>query len=277
MAESQRGASEAAARPSISSGHRADGPAQRVRPAAQGRPAADGAGQRRARRARHAAGQAGRSQAAGRAGDDSAPGEGVRREEGSRLRHRRAGRGPVPHQHLPAARHPRVCLPGHPVRSEDHPGAVPPRGAGGDRAQAARAHSGHRHHRLGQVHRARRHDQPREPEPPGQHHHHRGPDRVPPSRRDVQHLPARGRERYPLLRIGAAARAPAGPGRDPRGRNPRHGDAGHRPQGGGYRPPGLLDAAHHGCDPDAQPHHLVLPAATSTRRSACCWPRRCRR
>ena len=34
------------------------------------------------------------------------------------------GRRPVPHQHLPAARHPRLRLPGHSVRGEDDPGAA---------------------------------------------------------------------------------------------------------------------------------------------------------
>ncbi len=49
-------------------------------------------------------------------------------------------------------------------------------------AAAARAGAGHRAHRLGQVHGARGDDQPHQPEPPGQHHHDRGPDRVPPPR-----------------------------------------------------------------------------------------------
>ena len=68
-----------------------------------------------------------------------------------------------------------------------------PRGARGDRAQAPRADPGHRHHRLGQVDRAGGDDQSRQPEPPGERHHDRGPDRVPAPRRDVQHLAARGR------------------------------------------------------------------------------------
>ena len=46
-------------------------------------------------------------------------------------------------------------------------GAEPAGGAGGDRAQAPRAGSGHRHHRLGQVDGARGDDQPHQPEPPG--------------------------------------------------------------------------------------------------------------
>ena len=107
--------------------HRADGAAQRVRPAAQGGPAAHGPRERRAARAGHAAAQAGRPQGAGRAGHDAAPGQGVRREEGGGLRDRRARRGPVPDQHLPAARHARLRLPRDSLRGEDDPRAhLPP-------------------------------------------------------------------------------------------------------------------------------------------------------
>ncbi len=115
-------------------------------------------------------------------------------------------------------------------------------------------------HRLGQVHRARGDDQPRQPEPAGQRHHDRGPDRVPSPGRDVEHLAARGGQRHPVVRLGAAPRAAAGPRRDPDRRDPRHGDAGHGAQGGGYRPPGVLHAAHHRRHPDHQPGHLVLSA-----------------
>ncbi len=171
------------------------------------------------------------------------------------------GRRPLPDQHLPAARHAGLRLPRHSLRGEDDPRAAPAGGARGDRAQAARPGAGHRRDRLGQVDHAGGDDQPRQPEPPGQHHHDRGPDRVPAPRRDGQHLPARGGQRHPVVRDRAAARAAAGPRRDPDRRDPRPGDAGHRAQGGRHRPPGVLDAAHHRRDPDHQPHHLVLPAA----------------
>ena len=83
--------------------------------------------------------------------------------------------------------------------------APPAAGARGDRAQAPRADPGHRDHRLGQVHRAGRDDQPREPAPPGQRHHDRGSDRVPAPGRDGQHLAARGRKRHAVVRAPRSA------------------------------------------------------------------------
>ena len=181
----------------LQAGHLADGPAQRVRPAAQGGPAPDRAAERRADRAGDAAAQARGPEAARRADHDPAAGEGVRREEGGGLRHRRAGGGPLPHQHLPAARHPRLRLPRHPVRGEDDPGAGTCRRCWRRSPCAPRGLvlvTGR--HRLGQVHLPRGDDQPREPEPPGQRHHDRGPDRVPPPRRECEHLAARGGQRH---------------------------------------------------------------------------------
>ena len=205
----------------LQAGDRADGPAQRLRPPAQGGPGPDRPGQRRSHHAGDAGAQAGGPEAAGGTGHDPAPGEGVCREEGGGLRDRGAGRGPVPHQHLPAARHARLRLPGHPLRGEDHSGAEPAAHAGRDLAQASRAGAGHRHYRLGQVHRARGDDPPRQPQPPLQRDHDRGSDRVPPSRRAVEHLAARGRQRHALLRFGAPARAAAGSRRHPDRRDPR--------------------------------------------------------
>src|SRR5213082_724776 len=72
-------------------------------------------------------------------------------EQGGGLRDRRAGRGPVPHQRLPAARHRGVRLPLDPVRSEDDPGPEPPPGARGDRDQAARAGGRDRGDGVGQI------------------------------------------------------------------------------------------------------------------------------
>ena len=48
-------------------------------------------------------------------------------------------------------------------------------------------------------------------------------------------------------------------------RDPRPRDAGHGAQGGRHRPPGVLDAAHDGRDADDQPRALVLPAAPAGR------------
>ena len=154
--------------------------------------------------------------------------------------------------------------------------AAPAGGARGDRAQAARADPGHRHHRLGQVHRAGRDDQPRQPEPPGQRHHDRGPDRVPPPRRDVQHLPARGRERHAVVRLRAAPRAAPGPRRDPGRRDPRHGDAGHGAQGGRHRATWCSARCTRPTPPRRSTASSRSIRPTSTRRSGCCWPPRCR-
>ena len=79
--------------------------AERVRPAPQGRAPADAAPARRARAARHAADASGGPEDARRAADDAAAGEGVRGEQGVRLRHRRAGHRPLSRQRVPAARH----------------------------------------------------------------------------------------------------------------------------------------------------------------------------
>ena len=86
-----------ATRVQLQGGPAGDGPAQRLRPAPQGRPSADASRRRRARSPLdHAAAAAGRSEGARRAADDAAAGEGVRREQGVRLRHRRAGHRPLP-------------------------------------------------------------------------------------------------------------------------------------------------------------------------------------
>jgi twitching motility protein PilT len=59
------------------------------------------------------------------------------------------GVGPVPHQHLPAARHARVRLPRHP-RTRSRPSrAASAGGARGDRPQARGLDSGHGDHRVG--------------------------------------------------------------------------------------------------------------------------------
>ena len=93
------------------------------------------------------------------------------------------GPGPLPRQHLHAARHPGAGLRHVPVEVpplEDL--GLPPVGARAG-VLAARAGAGHRPHRLGQVHHAGGHDrrgQPRDDH--AQRHHGRGPDRVPPPR-----------------------------------------------------------------------------------------------
>ena len=83
--------------------------------------------------------------------------------------------------------------------------AAPPAGARGDLAAAARPGAGHRRHRLGQVHRAGGDDQPRQPAPAREHHHDRGPDRVPAPRPDGEHLTS-ARWAATRCRFGAALR-----------------------------------------------------------------------
>ncbi len=181
--------------------HRSDGAAERLRPAAQGGTAADGASQRRAADARRAAAQARRPQGAGRAGHDAAAGQGVRREEGGGLRHRRAGhraasaststssaaRWPSPSGRFPTRSRPSGAVPpGRCWRSI----ALKPRGlvlvtgitgSGKSTALAAMINHVNQHRRV-------------------ERDHDRGPDRVPASRHDVEHHPARGRQRHAVLR-----------------------------------------------------------------------------
>ena len=130
---------------------------------------------------------------------------------------------------------------------------------------AARPGAGHGRDRVGQVDRARGDDQPHQHHAARQHHHDRRPDRVPAPRQPGQHLAARGGERHPLVRVGAATRAAAGPRRDSDRRNPRHGNAGHGAQGRRHRTPGVLDPAHHRRHPVHQPRDLVLPPAPARR------------
>src|SRR4026207_40195 len=66
------------------------------------------------------------------------------------------------------------------------------------------------------------------------------------------------------LSFGPAPPPLAGPRRHPDRRDPRRRDAGHRPQGGRHRPPGLLHPAHHGRHPDDQPGDLVLSAVPAS-------------
>ena len=61
---------------------------------------------------------------------------------------------------------------------------------------AARPGAVHRHDRLGQVDDAGGDDRLHQHQPQRAHHHHRGPDRVPAPRQEVDRQPARGRGRH---------------------------------------------------------------------------------
>ena len=86
-------------------------------------------------------------------------------------------------------------------------------------------------------------------QPGDQHHHHRGSDRVPD--RGDRADPGQSQDR-PDLRHRPALHPAPGPGRHPRGRDPRPRDGGDRHPGLADRPPRLLDAAHQRC---GQRHH----------------------
>ena len=83
-----------------------------------------------------------------------------------------------------------------PVPGADDRRAESAAGARGDRAAAARPGARHGNHRLGQVDGARRDDPAHQREPPREHHHDRRSDRVPASRHQLPHQPARGRHRH---------------------------------------------------------------------------------
>ena len=84
------------------------------------------------------------------------------------------------------------------------------------------------------------------------------------SRSQARHRqPARGRRGRADFRGGTQARAAAGPGRDPRGRDARpgnHGGGHHRRRNG---PPGLLHAAHHRRVAHGGPHHRLVPGRSA--------------
>ena len=140
-----------------------------------------------------------------------------------------------------------------------------PRPAAGDqrpRRRAARDRPAHRDDRLGQVDDARGDGRPHQLDPVAQHHHPRGPDRVPAQGQAVDHQPARGRPGHRELRPRDAPHPAPGPRRDPDRRDARRGDGAHRAVGGGDRPPRALDPPHPRRDRDRQPDHRLLPAAS---------------
>src|SRR6266516_3490308 len=98
-----------------------------------------------------------------------------------------------------------IGVPVDPVRGEDDPGPEPAAGARGDRDQAARAGARHGGHRVGQVDRAGRDDQPHQPGPSGQ---------------PGEYLAARSGERHAVVQRGAAARVAPGARRHPDRRDP---------------------------------------------------------
>ena len=93
-----------------------------------------------------------------------------------------------------------------PARIQSHPRADAAAGAREDLRGAPRPGALHRHHRLGQVDHARGDDRLHQRQPHRAHHHHRGPDRVPPPRQEVDRQPARDRRRHPRLRRAPCAR-----------------------------------------------------------------------
>ncbi len=140
-----------------------------------------------------------------------------------------------------------------------------PAGGRADRDEAARPGARHRRHGFGQVDGARRDDPAHQREAAREHHHDRGPDRVPAPRHQLVDQPARSGRRHRILLGRAAARAAAGPRRHPDRRDPRPRDARDRAQGRRHGPPGVLDAAHHRRDADDQPRDLLLRAAPAGR------------
>ena len=201
----------------------------------------------------------------GRSDPHAEAGEGLRGDEGGRLRHRRAGLGRFrtniyQQRGTPAMAFRQVPVRGAPFEELNLPPVVE------ERSRAPRGlvlvTGGHG---LGQVDDAGGDDRLAEPAPrrniitiedPIEFLHRDSKSSI--SQREI------GTDTATFSRR-AAARAASGPRRDPDRRDPRPRDAGHGAQGGRHRPPGVLDPAHDRRDADDQPDHLVLPAAPARR------------
>ena len=179
---------------------------------------------------------------------------------------------PLPRQHLPPARLAGHRPPDHPARGQDHPPAPPARGPGEDRLLPARPRPGHGDDGERQDDDPGRHARLHQHLPPGKHHHHRGPDRVPAQGQEEHDQPEGGGHGRHRIRPGPAGLPPRGPRRHPGGRDARPGHDRDGPPGGRDRPPRLQHPPHPGRSGEHQPHHLGLRRPITSARSGSSWP-----